>query len=410
MEAASLWSRRLLTILCTLLGLAALPAQRNKAERWREDPYTKGADSALQKLDYKNLGPFPWGDDHDSSRIEQALGKASRIRWIETEHFRIGSTLPAWKRVRKGKLAKHRRANLNAELERLRARLPKLKKRVKTLDPWLRVHLFAQRLEELHAKIENRIAKAPKPAPAPAHFKQIEGFPAKFLVLIFARKTELERYLSVFLNDTTKHPKRHIFQKSGSPLFATAVEAYPTLFDDSALHAHVVFHVVHNLVDAYRGNYYRIPVWFPEGLAHYYSRGIDNGASNWSVQPRSEGDMREQKKSWSQLERSLAKAKTFTPFGDVITWTSFDKMRFKDHLACWSRVRYLMTLNEAGLGTFLNGLKGQRDARGATIRGPEVLTRQANALEAAWKANGQSLDDAWQAWVLAQKKGKKRRG
>ena len=399
-----------LTITCALALMSALPAQRGKkADRWREDPYTKGADSALQKLGYENLGPFAWGDDHDTARIEQTLGKASRIRWVETKHFRIGSTLPTWKTIRKGKHAKRRRAQLGSELEKLRSKLPKLKKRPKALDPWLRVHLFAQRLEELYAEVELRVQKAPKPKPSPAHYKQLEGFPPKFLVLLFSRKTELERYLSVFLNDNTKQPKRHIFPKNGSPLFATAVESYPTLHDDSALHAHVVFHVVHNMVDAYRGNYYRIPVWFPEGLAHYYSRRIDDGASNWSVQPRSEGDMREQKKTWEQLERSLAKAKTYTPLDEVMAWTSFDKLRFKDHLASWSRVSYLMSLDEQGLGTFLNGLKGQRHATGATISGPEVLKRQANAFEAAWKRNGKSIDEAWQSWVLSKKKPKKRR-
>ena len=398
-----------LTIAALIASISAIPAQRSKkAVDWRTDPYTKGAPSALRKLGYESFGPFEWGDDHDSAKIDEQFGKAARIRWVETAHFRIGSTLQAFKRAGRGKLVKRRNAQLRDELGRLRRRLPGLAKRPKVLDPWLRLHLFAQRLEEMYGELEGLIAQAPRPKATRAGLESQGGFPPKFLVLLFSRRTEVERYVSHFLNDNSKQPKRWIFPRNGCPLFVTSSE-FPTRDDDAALHEHVVFSLVHNMVDSYRGNYYLIPVWFPEGLAHFYSRRIDDAASNWSVGPRRTSDMHDPELTWAQLERKLAKAKTFTPFAKVMRWTSFDEMHFKDHIACWSRVSYLMTLEKMGIGTFLNGLKGQRDARGVTIKGPEVLVRQAKAFEAAWKTDAKGLDETWRAWVLSKRKPRKRR-
>jgi len=65
----------------------------------------------------------------------------------ETEHFRIGCSL------RKVALPQDqdKRHYLYGRTQRLKKRLPKIDDHPKNLDPWLRLHLFAQRAEEQYA-------------------------------------------------------------------------------------------------------------------------------------------------------------------------------------------------------------------------------------------------------------------
>lgn len=379
------------------------PARPPHKEKWRIDPFTKMEPAAMKKAGYLSFGPFPWGDDHSSENIEQKLGKIPLI-WLETAHFRIGSTLGPWTLETKNKKQMRR---LREELRRLETRIPRFKaKRTRKLGSWLRLHLYAQRLEELHADISGRLArglgkKASRENPRDATAGERPGLPEKSLVLLFQRRTSLERYLAVFLNMGTKFPRRYIFPKSNRPLFVTAADVQPgNLWNDIAMHCHVVFNLVHNFVDGYKGHHYALPVWWGEGLAHWYSRRLDDSFSNYSQPPKVEADMREREK-WNKLVRGLVKHDNFTPAEQMIRWLEFERIRFKDHLTAWSRVDYLMQLNDTGFGVFLDRIKGLRDSRGATIRGTAILDYQRKAFEEAWSLTPGELDEKWKAWVLA---------
>ncbi len=133
------------------LGIPTAVAQDTSIEAFEDlDPYTKGKREALDRLGYVSLGPFPWADGHTSEDLRETLGGVSVI-FIETEHFRIASSLRAC--VRSNDSAEKKL--LKAEFARFKKRLGKFKPG-KELDPWLRAHLYAQRLEEIYTDFLER--------------------------------------------------------------------------------------------------------------------------------------------------------------------------------------------------------------------------------------------------------------
>ncbi len=145
----------------TIAGAQQRPADDDKASL--EDPWTKGDAAALEKLGYVHVGPMPWGDGHGTERIGEILGE-ERFRFVETAHFKLGSALPPLRMPRD----KDAHRKLVEELTRLEEKLPDLHaRRVRVLDPWLRTHLFAQRLEELYAQIEALLGVTDAEFPGP---------------------------------------------------------------------------------------------------------------------------------------------------------------------------------------------------------------------------------------------------
>ena len=132
-------------LLCAALLAAAAPAaaQRDKDEACTvcgHDPERMAAGGVVSH------GPFPFLRD-TSEELQQQLG-AGGLLWIETEHFRIGSELEKWKIPVRDKKA------YQAELERFAETWPEVDpKKTKSLDPWLRLHLMAWRMENLYAHV-----------------------------------------------------------------------------------------------------------------------------------------------------------------------------------------------------------------------------------------------------------------
>jgi len=151
-------------LLCAAAVLGAsledVSAQRRKKDddAWKKDPYTEADPDRMAAAGYVSFGPFAWGDNHDTARIEHVLGDGVKLLWVETAHFKIGSSLPPYKIPHD----KTERRKLRDELERLDAKLPAVKPRTRTLDRWLRLHLFAQRLEDTYADFCERIDVKPE--------------------------------------------------------------------------------------------------------------------------------------------------------------------------------------------------------------------------------------------------------
>ena len=205
--------RLLVCLLVAGMVLGGLAAQddppRDDAARFAADPYTAGDAAAIERAGYARIGHFVFGDRHDTRRIEAELGRLPFV-WIETEHFKLGSTLPAQK-VPTDKDA--RRALLD-ELTALRERLPRLKpRRIKVLDPWLRAHLYAARLERLYAEVVELLGvddvewpdadapffrgAAPDDQPWMGRGPHL-GVKGKFLVLLCRQQSACSRYLATY--------------------------------------------------------------------------------------------------------------------------------------------------------------------------------------------------------------------
>ena len=369
------------------------------------DPYTKHDDEAIERAGYVALGPRPltFGDDHDTRAIDELLAP-TRILWAETAHFKVGTALNAYPLGRD----ERERKKLQEEFERLAQKLPNLKpKSVRQLDPWLRLHLTAQRLEDLYQDFLQRIGKADSDFPTGSgqtpggrYFGEgpYLGQPGKFLVLVLTKKSDLGRYFGRYLKTSTDTPRSANFSGCGSLLFATALEsAGASLQSDSALHGHLAFSVAKNLVDGYQFFAFLPPIWWKEGLAHWYGRRVDPRFDNFTglsglPNPNREWD-------WAPKVRGRVKFGHFIEADKVMRLQDYTQLTFADHMALWSRVDFLMSQGDARVALFMERLKARPEAT-AVLSAEDVQRQQEAALREAYGYDAAAFDEAWTRWVL----------
>jgi hypothetical protein len=406
---------RVLALLLAAGALVGAQEQPDDEDTALEDPWTEDDPAALERLGYVRVGSMPWGDGHDTGRIEEVLGE-DRYRWVETAHFRIGSALPPMRMPRE----KDARRLLADELEQLAERLDAARvARVKVVDPWLRTHLFAQRLEGLYGEIQALLGVTDEDFPGPdAPFFRNEvpadqkwmgrgpflGVKGKFLVLLCKKEADCARYLRAFTTSPGDTPGRWYFQNTDAFVFATAVEFHEGVYgDDRRLHSHVVFNVTHNLLDAFKGYSYNGPIWWKEGLAHRLRREVWQEHNEFTAidedSQRAYGTY-----EWARIVKQRSGFGLVRPFEELLEPTSCEKFTLVDHMACWSRVGFLLdTRGEPAFARFVDAVQGLVDTQGMPPSAEALLAAQREALKAAFDAEAAALDAEWQAWVKKQK-------
>jgi hypothetical protein len=277
--------RLALAVLFTCLGpLPAATAQSQSSQDKEEafdkvDPYTKGESAALEKLGYVQFGPLVFFDKVRTESIEEALGGVP-ILWVETAHFRIGSNLRTYKP--NGDAKEDR--TLEEELKRLKSRLPSTVRLPKNkLDPWLRLHLAAQRLEEQYQDFEQRFGFtdadfATKSAETGTFMGEgpYLGMEQKFVLLMTEKQSATVRFLKQFLETESPNWQRW-HTRAGATILAISAESLKTYNYEREidLHATVAAEMALNFIEAFRKGGTNVPVWFRAGIAHYYSRAVD---------------------------------------------------------------------------------------------------------------------------------------
>jgi hypothetical protein len=136
-------------ILTALLALAPPPlAQNTSVEEFEEvDAYTGRDPVKLRELGVLSLGPFHWAEGRSSGDVREILG-TDQILFLESEHFRIASTLGTYEQSGDTVEKDH----LHDELARMARVNRKVKAKGRDLDPWLRAFLYVQRAEDLYAE------------------------------------------------------------------------------------------------------------------------------------------------------------------------------------------------------------------------------------------------------------------
>jgi hypothetical protein len=399
-----------------LLGALAAPlCGQGEVEvpRWRIDPHTRNQPHLLEKLGYVRYAPMPFGQ-----RGTQAVTSADidahlsyvQILWVETAHFRIGSTLEDWAVP----LDPEVKAKVRGELERLQVRegLPKLNPKTRRLDRWLRLHLFAQRLEEHYAEMQSwlGVTDASFPADAEARAKMTGEYAGegpflgqkdKYLFLLFERNETYQDYLRTFVGRRTAGGQQWNFKDIDALLYACAAdnpEEGGRLKDDTALHGHVIHAATHNLINGFLHYNYDLPVWMREGPAHWFERRISPHFNSFT---RSEGSTMLQNRQWRwELEtRKLLGGEKFTPLSELYTWRDFGQMEFPDHVMAWSRWDYLMSLGKEPFGKFFRASKTLVDPMTGAMKG-DIVEGTREAMRSAYGLSPLLLDERWKAWAL----------
>jgi hypothetical protein len=359
------------------LGLFAalacfLPAQSPKdddeiAKEGPVDPFTKGEEKAMQALGVVAYGPLPWADGLRTTDIEKVLGE-NRILWLETAHFRIGCNLGSTGAPSDAEARKL----LNGELKRLNKKWSKVPSRGSKVSPWVRLHLYAQRCEELY---EDYAALIGHPADATTHL----GDKDKFLVLLFQKRSDLARYLDRFCAKQSNQSQRH-YHGSGHHSIVISAER-EDVDDAAAVHARFRFLLVQMFVDATGG----MPYWLSYGLAHWYERQVPSNIINCGIREDEHVDAMAQHEWHKKVKARARRDDLYTPFRALCTSTD---LGYYGHIQAWSRVDYLMQTDREKLGVFALGTKGGYSA-----------DRQEQLLDQIYGIDPETFDEQWRDWV-----------
>lgn len=386
--------------------LAFVGAPDDKVEKFEKvDPYTRGQRKEIDRAGYVSLGPFPLAEGIKTGDVEEALGSIP-VLWVETAHFKLGSTLATYRCVSD----ERERRMLHDETQRLARKIPQVHEESK-LDPWLRLHLFAQRLEEEYADFESRFnlsddefsAKANPDPTRPDYMGPgpYLGQPMKFTVLLTQKSSQVARFAKRWLSQDDA-PYYEAFLPGGSVFLGTSAEAVKNGMGtelDSGLHALVAAEVARNLCFAFRGSRARVPVWFAHGVAICYSRKVDE---RWSmfVQPTSPG-VDDDSWHWEPRVSGLV-ANDFVPkWDDMFAWTPSTKLEPAQHMTAWSRVAWLMTLDKSKLHAFLMSASQDASSGGAAEnQAGTLVAHHKAALQTAFGKTPAELDQAWRKWVV----------
>ncbi len=377
--------------------LAPLPEDNEPEPFSPADPYTQGERAALDRLGYKSFGPFTLPGGTSTSEATEILGGVP-ILWVETAHFKLGSSLKTY-RLR-GDAEEGRK--LEAELARLRQRLGRLKSSRNQLDPWLRLHLYAQRLEELYAAFCQAFALSELAFGPPAtdmglgpHLGQKE----KFLVLLLEKKASLGRYTRIYLGAEQTISNR-AFLPGGGMLYAVSAESMREggLELDAVLQSYLAFSLVCNFCDGFRQSWSAVPVWFKYGLGHHFARAID---ARWPVY-EGIGEQREGREDawkWEPRVRGLVENEVFPAWEGMLAWRDPGDLDRRAHMIAWSRVEWLLQREGGDPRAFLMEVGAPLPPHSSELSTEEHLARQLAGLQAAWGAGPAALQEEWVRYV-----------
>lgn len=343
--------------LVTLLASASGQEAPKKPESFEAvDPYTRGEAKAIEKAGYVSLAPIEWAQGIRVEDVKETLGGID-VLWIETPHFKIASTLESYKCPsdpdEDDKLA--------AELGRLKKKLARYKDARNKLDPWMRAHLYAQRLEELYASFEKSFGLAPADFPDPEARTAAEGrlgkgpylgLERKFTVLLAEKTSTVARFAKRYA-DREERPWDRFSLPGGSMFLGVSAEGLKSFgFPlDASLHCVVASEVTHNFVNGFQSSWSASPLWLECGLAHAAARAVDARFVP-SIQGAPNPDDPDAWK-WEPRVRGLVENGVAIPWAETLAWKTWDDVKVQGHLVAWSRASWLLERPPAELKTFL---------------------------------------------------------
>ena len=385
------------------LALAPLSAQHGERqggamEQFEEvDPYTKGKPELMRKLGYEAFGPFHWRGPDFTNHVQENIGSIPMI-WVETEHFKIGSSLGTYEIPND----REERERIKGELKRLKKRLGRLKAPRNELDPWLRLHLYAQRSEDLYAMFVQDFGIGPSDFDEALPYLGNEN---KFQILLCERKSEFSRFVTTYTgqqNDGAFYWGWHQDCMWLGAAFEAITENWGEPQEepfDTMLHCRMAGLMASSFIDGYV-NQFSAPRWIGYALGHVYRRRIDPrwvmAAGHTEQQARQEGDWR-----WEPRVYGLVKNEFFVPAEDMFQWSGYNAMDTRDHMVAWSKVDYLMTEADGDLGGWLKTMssKPRQAGEDAETRLKELAELQRKALLANFELTPEDLDKKWAKWV-----------
>ncbi len=360
------------------------------------DPYTGNDPEKLKKLGYVQVGSFGWANGERTENVKETMGGLDFL-WVETEHFRIGSSLGTYKLPND----RPERDRLKEEFKALKKKLKRFKAPKKKLDPWIRLHLYAQRAETLYAQYVKDFGLEEM---AQDKENPYLGNPKKFLLLICERKSELGRYLRVYEKAENEYsfgtgkPNDGMIFALNMEVIKEAYKDHPDEPLDSILNARIHAGLARSFANGHRQKLFACPRWLSYAIAHKYARSVDPRYG-----PAGPGAQRADDKHWKWNERvaSLADNDFFASTEDIFGWTFDSEMNERDHMVVHSKLEWLMTKAKGDLTTFYSDVVTA--IPGMTAGSTEELQkRQTLALAANFDLDPAEFDKKWKKWAKDQ--------
>jgi len=384
------------------LALIALTSFLPLAPQGRGDdevcPWCKNDPALMAAAGVVSHGPIAIGPRGSADIVEKLVAK----QWIflETAHLRWASSMGPAAVDQKDK------ERVEAELARLRKVLPDVPAKVKRLDPWLRLHLFAMRGEELYARFQSLLgvtdADFPESRKADGPYMgdgRFLGEKDKFEVVIHTSRAShyafTEDFTGVRVADSFRY---HVPEKHKLIVSVPAEDA--DLREDRWLFPHVAHNLSHVFFVAYKHFSYDPPIWLDEGLAHAIEKEIEPLSQTTDGE---EGSLRDTKgpTNWQATAHELVLKKKAANTATLMHVKEFGELDMDANVVGWSRVRFLLEAHPQAFARFLGGIKGQLDAQGYPS-GTDLPSLQRNLLKELWGWTPADFDAAWEAWVNAQ--------
>jgi hypothetical protein len=403
--------RLLSTLLVAVVPLSALTlsAQPTKLPRWKYDKkYTRNEPGALQKAGYVSYGPFIFGDNGKDNRpttddIDKFLHYA-KIRWVETAHFKIGTTLPEYAIP----VDREIRMRFRKELEELKEKIPRVDPRTRILDPWLRLHLTAHRMEKLYADFMDHLqvtdASFPK---SDKEWKIGEkfmgegpylGMKDKYMLLVTEKGSTYFDYLRRYTGRQSKFGQRWHYRHVGALFYGIGSDMSPDLKKDYALYCDLAFNVSINLTDGFRHYSYDLPVWIREAIGHYFNRRVHEKWNSFDQDEGVAGDPRTTWK-WKSYTRKLLASQKGTPLAKVMQWRQYSDIRFDDHVLLWSRFDFMMSFGKKKFSEFMFEIKGRTDPKTYLPDQSDLVGAVRRAIHKVYGMNVLQFEEKWIEWV-----------
>jgi hypothetical protein len=386
-----------------LAGVAAQkPGKPEKVDAFA-DPFTRNDPAKIKALGYARIGQFLWLGEASTAQVQEVLGDDIAI-FIETAHCKLASTLRSFPWPKE----KEPRDALAAELDRLAALCPEFKGRPKSISPWLRAHLYAQRIEKLYADFVAKLSIDESKFPTERGSKRTKdymgegpylGQPGKFLVVLTHKALSAGTYTRVFqgaaASDTTRH--NHIAEGSIATVIS-AEFADKALMEDPKLHCHLVYSLAHNFLDSYRFYGHATPTWLIEGLSLWFSRTIDDEFLNFAGKDDA-GSTVLRAHEWPRRVRLRVEHDVWPKAADLCTFFDAGQLDFVGHMMAWSRVDFLLTSAPEKFGDFVRRMKAPMTTQARQPTPQEVLKGQERALREVFDYDAAAFDAAWVAFV-----------
>ncbi|MEO2092635.1 MAG: hypothetical protein ABGY71_01105 [bacterium] len=384
------------TIFTLTLGLLAAAAAEQRGAKAKVCPYCQNDPELLARAGLVSHGPVDIGPAGGSEALANSLAVSDWL-FLESEHLRWGSSLAS-------EAVKARdKKRLAAELDALRELFPEIPKRIKRLDPYLRLHLMAWRGEKFYARFQDLLGVSDADFPAARQNDgpymgngRFLGEKDKFEVLIHVNRATHKLFTSDHMGVAVTDSLRWHFPGLHK-MFVSIPAADPDIRYDKNLYPHTVHNLSHLFLCAYKHFSFDPPIWLDEGLAHAMEHEID---SEFHTLDGEEGSLPDNKgpADWDKEIARLRRRGKLTSFAKLLHIQAFGALTQDDHVTAYGLVRFLIDKHPKKFAAFLGAIKGNLDAEGYPD-GSDLRGLQREQLKYLWDWTPTTLDRAFHAWI-----------